>query len=93
MHAFVINAERLGLLNNLKSPYPRPIALQWINRGTDQMLNRTTIDLIMRTLYQPVDFSESVRRLHRTAGLRVIFASAADRAKFAAIFEKAAGSG
>ena len=92
MHSFVISAERLVLLNRLAGDYPRPIGLQWINRGTNQMLNQSSVDLIMRTLYQPVDFSESVQRLHRTAGLRVIFASEDDRAKFAAAFRAAAAT-
>jgi len=87
MHAFVISAEKLDLLNRLGGKYPRPIALEWINRGTNRGLKRATIDMIMRTLYKPVDFSDSVRRVHQTAGLRVVFASERDRAAFAAAFK------
>jgi hypothetical protein len=90
MYSFVIASEQLACLNNLEPGYPRPTRLEWINRGTDQKLRQASIDLIIRTLYQPISFSESVQRLHKSSGLRVVFASERDRAVFAEAFRAAA---
>ncbi|MBV1689311.1 hypothetical protein KRR38_16925 [Novosphingobium sp. G106] len=82
VYHYVIRAEDLILLNGLPFEEIRPIALEWINRGTDQKLNRMSITMLVRTLYQPTEFSQSVRRLHCAAGLRVSFRTAEERAQF-----------
>ena len=86
--AFVIKAEELAALNHLSADHPPPLLLEWINRGTDQPLRRTTIDMLLRTLFQH-DMSASVSRLHHSAGLRCLFPSDEDRDRFAAAFEAA----
>ena len=86
--SFVLKADELTALNYLERGHPRPFALQWINRGTDQHLRPTTVALLMRTLFRET-WSPSVRRLHETAGLRVLFANDRDRDTFARQFEKA----
>ena len=86
--AFVIKAEELAALNHLASDCPPPVLLEWINRGTDQPLRRTTIDMLLRTLFKQ-DISASVERLHQSAGLRCVFRTADDRDHFAAAFEQA----
>lgn len=88
MHYYVIPAEDLILLNDLPFEDIRPIALEWINRGTDQKLNRVSISMLVRTLYQPTEFSQSVRRLHCAAGLRVSFRTAEERAQFKTALER-----
>jgi hypothetical protein len=87
MPSFVIRAEDLVLLNELVAEYPRPIGLAWINRGTNQKLRPSTVALLMRTLYEPIEFSDSVANLHKSAGLRVTFKCEHDRAEFAAAFQ------
>lgn len=83
--AYVIKAEELSALNYLDPDHPRPLLTEWINRGTDQKLRRTSIDLLLRTLTED-NASPSVARLHHTSGLRAIFASERDRDAFANAF-------
>lgn len=86
--SFVIKAEDLATLNYLDRAHPRPRRLEWINRGTNQKLRRTSIELLLRTLFREVT-SASVMRLHRSTGLRVIFATEQERDRFARAFTKA----
>lgn len=86
--AFVIKAEELAALNYLNPDHPRPLLAEWINRGTDQKMRRTTIDLLLRTLWEEAS-SPSVQKLHQTSGLRASFASEADRDGFATAFAAA----
>lgn len=86
--AFVIKAEDLAALNHLSDDHPRPLLTEWINRGTNQRMNRSTVDMLLRTLSQE-DVSPSVERLHQSAGLRLIFGTPADRNTFAAAFANA----
>lgn len=86
--AYVIKVAELSVLNHLASNHPRPRHVEWINRGTDQKLRRSSIDMLMRTLFQDVA-SPSVVQLHRSSGLRTIFGTAKERDAFAATFEKA----
>ena len=82
MPSFVIKAEELATLNYLDRNHPRPRRLEWINRGTNQKLRRTSIELLLRTLFRQVT-SPSVVRLHHSSGLRAIFATEQERARFA----------
>jgi hypothetical protein len=86
--AFVIKAEELAALNYLPTDQPPPQFTEWINRGTDQPLRRTTIEMLLRTLCSE-DVSASVERLHQSAGLRCLFHTAEDRDQFAIAFEQA----
>lgn len=83
--AYVIKAEELPALNYLDPDHPRPLLTEWINRGTDQKMRRTSIDLLLRTLTED-SHSPSVERLHQTSGLRAIFATSRDRDAFANAF-------
>ncbi|MDE2412034.1 MAG: hypothetical protein KGM18_09705 [Sphingomonadales bacterium] len=83
--AYVIKAEELSALNYLDPDHPRPLLTEWINRGTDQKMRRTSIDLLLRTLTEDPT-SPSVMRLHRTSGLRVIFSTDRERDAFANAF-------
>jgi len=89
--AYVIKAEELAAVNYLPDDHPRPAAVEWINRGTDQQLRPTTRDMLLRTLFQPVE-TPSVAKLHETSGLRVIFRRESEREAFAAAFEEARAS-
>lgn len=86
--AFVIKAEELAALYDLGAHHPPPVLLEWINRGTDQPLRRTTIEMLLRTLFKE-DMSASVSRLHQSAGLRCLFRTEEERDRFAAAFEEA----
>ena len=86
--AYVIKPDELLALNFLEPDYPRPADAEWINRGTDQKLRQSTIDMLQRTLFKDMA-APSVVELHRSAGLRVIFASEAQRQEFAAAFARA----
>ncbi|MFC0588191.1 hypothetical protein ACFFF7_02065 [Novosphingobium aquiterrae] len=83
--AYVIKAEEISALNYLDPDHPRPLLTEWINRGTDQKMRRTSIDLLLRTMTEDSP-SPSVARLHQSSGLRVIFATAKDRDAFANAF-------
>ena len=86
--SYVIKAEELAALNFLPPDPPRPREVEWINRGTDQKLRPSTIDMLMRTLYREAD-TPSVVKLRQSAGLRATFASITDRDRFATAFRNA----
>ena len=86
--AYVIKAEELVAVNYLADDHPRPQSVEWINRGTDQVLRPTTTDMLLRTLFQPAA-SPSVQKLHDSSGLRVIFCSDTERERFATAFRDA----
>lgn len=86
--AYVIKPDELLALNFIAPDHPRPVDAEWINRGTDQKLKASTIEMLQRTLFRDMA-GPSVVQLHRTSGLRVIFETEADRAAFAAAFLKA----
>ncbi|MBX7540394.1 hypothetical protein [Qipengyuania sphaerica] len=87
-HAYVVKAAELPALYFLEDAHPRPTALEWINRGTDQKLRRTTVEMLLRTLFAKVR-TPSVRKLHNSAGLRASFRSERERARFSTAFAKA----
>jgi hypothetical protein len=84
----VIKAEELAAVNYLPEDHPRPIRVEWINRGTNQRLRPTTTNMLLRTLFQPVE-TPSVQKLHESSGLRVVLQSEADRETFAHAFQEA----
>lgn len=86
--SFVIKAEDLAALNHLSPDHPRPLLVEWINRGTNQRMNRSTVDMLLRTLAQD-EVSPSVERLHQSAGLRLSFGTEEERNAFAAAFANA----
>lgn len=86
--AFVIKAEELPALNYLVPGHPRPRQVEWINRGTDQKLRRSSVEMLLRTLFVDVA-TPSVVRLHRHAGLRAIFGTNKERDLFASAFAAA----
>lgn len=86
--AYVIKVEELSALNRMSSDHPQPTLYEWINRGTDQKLRRTTIQMLLRTLEQDSG-SPSVARLHESSGLRLLFSTAQDRDQFALAFSAA----
>jgi hypothetical protein len=86
--AFVIKAEELPALNYLGPDHPQPLLVEWINRGTDQRMQRSTIEMLLRTLSRD-DASPSVVKLHHSAGLRVAFRSHEERETFAHAFANA----
>ncbi|MGX7953481.1 hypothetical protein ACWPM1_13090 [Tsuneonella sp. HG249] len=88
IEAFVLKAEELPALNYLPKGSPRPLDLVWINRGTNQELRPTTVQMLLRTLFQNPG-SPSINKLHRSSGLRAIFRTARDREAFARSFEHA----
>lgn len=92
MHNYVIRAEDLRLLNELPPDHPRPVGLEWINCGTDQRLRRSTVEMLLRTLYRRTD-TPSVCRLHNSSGLRLRFRSEDERQRFAARFGRLRGQG
>ncbi len=85
---FVIKTEQLAGLNYLASNHPRPQQVEWINRGTDQKLRRSSVDMLLRTMGHDIA-SPSVVRLHRTSGLRLIFKTEKQRSQFSTAFEAA----
>lgn len=87
---YVVRAEDLGALNHLAADCPKPLASEWINRGTDRPLRPSSIDLLLRTLHNEIA-SESIVNLQRSAGLRLSFSSEAERRQFAALMGKATG--
>lgn len=86
--AYVIKPEELLALNYLDAGFPHPVQGEWINRGTDQKLKTSTVEMLQRTLFRDMA-PPSVVELHRSAGLRVIFSSEEDRNAFAAAFHAA----
>ncbi len=85
---FVIKPWELPSLNYVAADHPRPLYVEWINRGTDQKLRPSSVEMLLRTLFHDMA-SPSVVRLHRSAGLRVAFRSDKDRDLFAAAFSAA----
>lgn len=86
--AFVIKAEEIAVLNHFPADHPPPLSFEWINRGTDQALRRSTIDMLLRTLSETAH-SPSVSRLHKTAGLRLVFRTDEERDRFVEAFDTA----
>ena len=86
--AFVIKPEELAALNYLAPDHPRPRMVEWINRGTNQKLKSSSVDMLLRTLAQDV-LSPSAVRLCRSAGLRVVFGTERERERFALEFAAA----
>lgn len=87
-HFQVIKPEELTALHFLPDNHPTPVAVEWINRGTDRTLRKQSVDLLMRTMFADI-LSPSVVKLHRSSGLRVAFRSEAERWQFARQFAEA----
>ncbi|MBL4858254.1 MAG: hypothetical protein JKY36_03490 [Erythrobacter sp.] len=87
-HAYVVKAEELPALYYLDETHPRPSRLEWINRGTNQKLRRTTIEMLLRTLFAKVQ-TASVQKLHDSAGLRASFRNERERDRFSKAFQNA----
>jgi hypothetical protein len=85
---YVIKAQDLHVLNHMGRDFPRPQHLEWINRARNTRLQRTALEMLVRTLFRDTK-TASVRRLHEEAGLRVTFTSEEDRHKFAKLFREA----
>jgi hypothetical protein len=81
--AFVIRALDLHRRADLPPGLPEPIGAEWINRGTGQRLRPNTIAMLLRTLPRREKLSSSAARLQQEAGLRMGFASSAERHTFA----------
>lgn len=86
--AFVIKAQDIVAINYLATDHPRPRRVEWINRGTNQVMRPTTTQMLLRTLFQDVD-TPSVQKLRETSGLRVVFRSERDREAFSVAFANA----
>lgn len=78
----VLKPEELTALHFLPNDHPRPIGVDWINRGTDRPLRKQSVDLLLRTMFADI-LSPSVVKLHRSSGLRVQFRTEAERLLFA----------
>jgi hypothetical protein len=78
-------------LQHLPDDFPRPQGLEWINRGRNTRLKRTSTEMLVRTLFRGIG-TASVNRLHEEAGLRVYFRSDEDRNAFAKLFKAALAS-
>ena len=87
-HAYVVKAAELPALYFLDEAHPRPLELEWINRGTDQKLRRTTVEMLLRTLFAKAQ-TPSVRKLHSSAGLRASFRNERERERFSKAFTRA----
>lgn len=85
---YVIKVEELPALNYLNPDHARPLTIEWINRGTDQKMRRSTIDQLLRTLNESRP-SPSVALMQQAAGLRLVFSTAAERDGFATAFAAA----
>jgi len=83
-----VKAEELLAINFLSLDHPKPRRVEWINRGTNQVLRPTTTQMLLRTLFQPVE-TPSVQKLHESSGLRIVFRSEREREHFATAFEAA----
>ncbi|WP_156787244.1 hypothetical protein [Erythrobacter sp. SD-21] len=84
----MVKAEELPALYYLDAAHPRPLTLEWINRGTDQKLRTTTVEMLLRTLFAGAQ-TPSVRKLHESAGLRASFRNERERMRFSKYFLKA----
>lgn len=85
---YVIKAEELPALNFLDSTHPRPLLIEWIDRGTDKPLRPTTVEQLLRTQTN-IEASPSITRLRDAAGLRAVFETSAERDQFAGAFTAA----
>lgn len=85
---YVIRSDELTALNFLPANHVKPISAQWINRGTNRVLRKQSVDLLMRTLFSDI-LSESVVKLHRSSGLQVAFQSENERRQFSKQFATA----
>ncbi len=85
---FVLKAEEIPALNYMSRGHPQPVSLAWINRGTNQELRRTTIEMLLRTLFNRTH-SPSIARLHQSSGIRIVFSTPEDRARFASLYDNA----
>jgi hypothetical protein len=88
VHFYIVKSEDIPVLNYLRPGHPKPSEVMWINRATDQEMRRTSVDQFLRTLFKD-GLSESATRLHQETGLRLVFASEADRNAFATCFRQA----
>lgn len=61
---------------------------RWINRGTGQPLRPGTIAMLLRTRGKSGRLSPSAERLHKWAGLKLTFAAAEERNRFAQIWRE-----
>ncbi|TNE33598.1 MAG: hypothetical protein EP350_03740 [Alphaproteobacteria bacterium] len=86
--AFVIKAQDILAINYLANDHPRPRRVEWINRGTNQVMRPTTTQMLLRTLFQDVE-TPSVQKLRETSGLRVVLRSERDRELFSSAFADA----
>jgi hypothetical protein len=86
--AYVVKAMDFPALYYLDRSHPRPLDAVWINRGTDQHLRKSTIDMLLRTMFTE-SATPSVRKLHESSGLRTSFRSSRDRDRFAQAFGEA----
>jgi hypothetical protein len=80
---FVIPFADYELTEHLPPALPLPVAIHWINRGTGQCLRSSSIAMLLRTRGRTERLMPSVVRLHQWSGLRLIFATAEDRNRFA----------
>lgn len=86
--AYVVKAAELPALHCLSPGFPRPVAVEWINRGTDQRLRPSSVEMLLRTLFDDHG-SPSVVRLHQSTGLRFLFEHLRDRDAFASSVSEA----
>lgn len=86
--AFVIKLQDLAVLNYLPPDHPQPSGAKWINRGTNRPLQHSSVEMLLRTLFRDI-LSPSAVRLHRSAGLRVVFKAEIERERFARAFAAA----
>jgi hypothetical protein len=61
---------------------------RWINRGTGQPLRPGTIAMLLRTRGKSGRLSPSAERLQKWAGLKLTFAAAEERNRFAQIWRE-----
>jgi hypothetical protein len=87
-NAFVVKTADLAALDQIIPDRPEPIKIEWINRGTNRKMQRSNVELLLRTRFQE-NVSPSVSRLRESAGMRLIFRDEREREVFAAKFAKA----
>ncbi len=85
---YVVRAKEISALNYLAPDAPRPDEVHWINRGTDQYLQQSSINQLLRTLHRD-KISPSIAKLREAAGLRAIFSTDRQRNEFAQRFQLA----
>lgn len=88
---FVVKTEDLRVLDQLIPDEPQPIAIDWINRATNQKMRKTSVQLLLRTLGE-TDVSPSIARLRETSGMRFHFRTEFDRDRFSVAFRRARSS-